>query len=101
MKTIGSKQAAILARGKFGKAAYVGRSGASFYVGVLRLKAGAYYLKHILGVGSSWERALVAAGVKIPEKLAVEMVDKTPPTKEIPFPTDMPEMDLEEQNAAQ
>ena len=81
MKTIGSKQAAIIARKEFGKMAYVGRSGASFYVGVLKLKAGSYYLKHILGVGGSWEKALVAAGVSVPDKIIVEKIDKTPPTK--------------------
>jgi hypothetical protein len=80
MKIIGSRMAEKMAKGKFGKLAYVSRDGGLFYVGVLVLKMGSYYLKHVWGVGKSWEKALANAGVVVPE-ITEDQKDLTPPTK--------------------
>ena len=96
MKIIGSKMAAKLAVEKFGRSAYVGRMERSFYVGILKWEIGSYYVKHILGVGKSWERALVAAGVEIPAVIVDNgPKDLTPTTKPLfpPPPDTMPEDD--------
>jgi hypothetical protein len=65
-KPIGSRQAAKLAREKFGERAYVARSGGLFQVNVLKSRFGGMSLIYTKGAGKSWEKALIAAGVTIP-----------------------------------
>lgn len=63
---IGSKQAAALAKIKFGDKAFAARSGKTFYVGVWRIRFFDYLIDKIHGQGKSWAEALQSAGVEIP-----------------------------------
>jgi len=65
-RNIGSRQAEKLAREKFGKRTYVLRSGKHFEIGTR--VSGFTWIK---GSGKSWELALRAAGVEIPEDVKV------------------------------
>jgi hypothetical protein len=63
---IGSKQAAKLARERFGDKAYVKRQGKYFFVGQIRFQLGGYCVDAMRGFGKSWETALKDAGISIP-----------------------------------
>lgn len=71
MKNIGSKQAATLAKAQYGPKAYVARSGKKFYVGKFSFKFGHHYIDLVLGEGKSWEQALVASGITVPQPLQI------------------------------
>jgi len=76
-RNIGSKQAEKLAREKFGEKTYVSRYKKTFAIGVRFAKLGSYIGSKIIGCGKSWELALRAAGVEIPED--VEVTEKPEP----------------------
>jgi hypothetical protein len=63
---IGSKQAELLARKKFGERAFVKRSGKWFTVGHKIKRLASLDLDMIDGMGKSWEGALIDAGITIP-----------------------------------
>jgi hypothetical protein len=65
-RNLGSKQAELLARKKFGDRAFVKRSGKVFMVGHKIRRIASLDLDMIDGMGHSWEAALRDAGVSIP-----------------------------------
>ena len=65
-RPIGSKQAEKMARAKFGDRAAVQRRGKEFSVGTIVNLLGCKMLM-VKGQGSSWEKALIAAGIDVPQ----------------------------------
>ena len=62
---IGSRQAAKLARERFGERAAVQRRGKEFSVGTIVNLLGCRMLM-VKGCGKSWAQALTAAGIELP-----------------------------------
>ncbi len=71
MKIIKNRLAYELAKAKFGDNAFVGRKAKEFFVGIEFCRLGLMRINWIVGTGKTWEAALLAAGIALPQEEVV------------------------------